>query len=65
MRQRCILSYLLQSLYVTLRATGRLLYDRILQARQLDSTIHGVLEMYELPDFVRLVGAEKKVRFED
>ena len=31
---------------------------------QLDSTIHAVLETYDLPDLVRLAGAEK-VRFED
>ena len=30
----------------------------------LDSTVHGALEVYDLPDLVRLVG-EKKVRFED
>lgn len=33
-------------------------------AGQLDSTIHGVLETYDLPDLVRLIG-EDKVRFED
>ncbi|NQV22965.1 MAG: alpha/beta fold hydrolase [Rhodopirellula sp.] len=31
---------------------------------QLDSTVHGVLEVYDLPDLVRLAGADK-VRFED
>ena len=33
-------------------------------AGQLDSTIHGVLEVYDLPDLVRLAG-EDKVRYEE
>lgn len=31
---------------------------------QLDSTVHGALEVYDLPNLVQLIG-EKKVRFED
>ena len=33
-------------------------------AGHLDSTVHGVLETYDLPDLVRLAGKDK-VRFED
>jgi hypothetical protein len=33
-------------------------------AGHLDSTVHGVLGIYDLPDLVRLAGKDK-VRFED
>ena len=52
---------------VTLRDTPRDWSSVVRQkipAGQLDSTVHGALEVYDLPDLVRLVGA-KKVRFED
>jgi hypothetical protein len=33
-------------------------------AGHLDSTVHGALQVYDLPDLVRLAGKDK-VRFED
>ena len=53
---------------VTLRDTPRDWSSVVRQkvpARQLDSTVHGALEVYDLPDLVRMVGAKGKVRFED
>ena len=52
---------------VTLRRTPRNwseIVGRTTPSGQLDSTVHGVLEAYDLPDLVRLVG-EDKVHFED
>ena len=52
---------------VTLRDTPRDWASIVRQgnaAGQLDSTVHGALELYDLPDLVRLAGADK-VRFED
>ncbi len=51
---------------VTLRATPRDWTSVVrsqVPARQLESTVHGALEVYDLPDLVALAG-EKKVRFE-
>jgi cephalosporin-C deacetylase-like acetyl esterase len=52
---------------VTLRKTPHSWASVVSQsspAGHLDSTVHGVLETYDLPDLVRLVGADK-VRFDD
>jgi len=52
---------------VTLRDTPRDWASIVRQenaAGQLDSTVHGALEVYDLPDLVRLVGQDK-VRYED
>ena len=52
---------------VTLRDTPRDWASVVRQttpAGHLDSTVHGVLETYDLPDLVRLAGKDK-VRFED
>ncbi|MDA1016367.1 MAG: acetylxylan esterase [Planctomycetota bacterium] len=52
---------------VTLRKTPRAWAAVLKQqaaAGQLDSTVHGALEVYDLPDLVRLAGKDK-VRFED
>lgn len=52
---------------VTLRKTPRdwaSLVRNTAPTGQLDSVVHGALEVYDLPDLVRLVGADK-VRFED
>jgi cephalosporin-C deacetylase-like acetyl esterase len=52
---------------VTLRHTPRNWASVVRQkvpAGQLESTVHAALELYDLPDLVRLVG-EDKVRFED
>ena len=51
---------------VTLRnvpASWSELVRQSVPAGQLDSTVHGALEVYDLPDLVRLIG-EDKVRFE-
>jgi hypothetical protein len=52
---------------VTLRNTPKdwtSLINNTTPAGQLDSTVHGALGVYDLPDLVRLVG-ENKVRFEN
>jgi cephalosporin-C deacetylase-like acetyl esterase len=52
---------------VTLRNTPRSwasVVGETVPSGQLDSTVHGALEVYDLPDLVRLAG-EEKVRFED
>jgi pimeloyl-ACP methyl ester carboxylesterase len=52
---------------VTLRDTPRdwaSIVRQKIPAGQLDSTVHSALELYDLPDLVRLAG-EDKVRFED
>jgi pimeloyl-ACP methyl ester carboxylesterase len=52
---------------VTLRDTPRDWASVVRQhvpAGQLDATVHGALEVYDLPDLVSLAG-EDKVRFED
>ncbi|HIE96949.1 MAG TPA: hypothetical protein EYG03_28815 [Planctomycetes bacterium] len=52
---------------VTLRNTPRSWASVVRQKTptgQLDSTVHGALKVYDLPDLVRLAGADK-VRFED
>lgn len=52
---------------VTLRDTPRDWASVVRQenaAGQLDSTVHGALKLYDLPDLVRLAGSDK-VRFED
>ena len=52
---------------VTLRNTPRDWASLVRQenaAGQLDSTVHGALELYDLPDLVRLAGQDK-VHFED
>ena len=51
---------------VTLRDTPRdwsSIVQQPVPAGQLDSTVHGALEVYDLPDLVRLAGREK-VRYE-
>ena len=51
---------------VTLRDTPRdwtSVVGQSIPAGQLDSTVHGALEVYDLPDLVRLAG-EEKVRYE-
>ncbi len=52
---------------VTLRGTPHdwtSVVGQSVPAGQLDGTVHGALEVYDLPDLVRLAG-EDKVRFED
>ena len=52
---------------VTLRNTPRdwtSVVGQKIPVGTLDSTVHGALKMYDLPDLVRLIGADK-VRFED
>ncbi|MBC8355906.1 MAG: acetylxylan esterase [Planctomycetes bacterium] len=52
---------------VTLRNTPRdwsSLVEQSVPSGQLDSVVHGALEVYDLPDLVRLIG-EDKVRFEE
>ena len=47
---------------VTLRNTPRSWSSLVAEKRpagQLDSTVHGALEVYDLPDLVRLVGEDK------